>query len=330
MLSRLILKRYLHRWTFLTVVFAGMLLSSTTMSGSIMYFDSLRDIALDFELSKISSEKLNVNISSSEKPLMGEKYLILKNDIEATLTNPLNKYSNQNFYGTKTSTFLPIEWGKTGEEMEKGATSRLTSLCNSSQQISENSVVDICKRYYFSFFEDADKEELINFEKATSNSDENSIGIYIDKDIAKLFNISTGEKLELEAYWDESNPIVNIFVLGFFSLSKNESFNNFYLNNFLQEDSSFIFANLVIKDINELSKLGNKFLSMDSDLIWMTDIDEEKINSTEVSKINSIIVDSPPLLSSKYDNFSFKTGMVESLEKFDSNLSTAAIPMKQY
>ena len=60
----------------------------------------------------------------------------------------------------------------------------------------------------------------------------------------------------------------------------------------------------------------------------MIDIEEEKINSTEVSKINSIIVDKPPLLSSKYDNFSFKTGMVESLEMFDSNLSTAAIPMK--
>ena len=328
MLLKLILKRYLHRWKFLTVVFAGMLLSSTTMSGSIMYFDSLRDIALDFELSKISSEKLDVNVSSSEKPLMGEKYIILKDDIEDTLINPLNKYSNQNFYGTKTSTFLPIEWGKTGEEMEKGATSRLTSLCNSSQQISENSVVDICKRYYFSFFEDAGKEELINFEKTTSNIDENSIGIYVAKDIANLFKISAGEKLEIEAYWDEPNPIVNVTVLGFFSLSENESFNNFYSNNFMQEDSSFIFANFIIKDINELSKLGNKFVSMDSDLFWMIDIEEEKINSTEVSKINSIIVDSPPLLSSKYDNFSFKTGMVESLEMFDSNLSTAAIPMK--
>ena len=328
MLLRLILKRYLHRWKFLSVVFAGMLLSSTTMSGSIMYFDSLRDIALDFELSKISSEKLDVNVSSSEKPLMGEKYIILKDDIEGTLINSLNKYSNQNFYGTKTSTFLPIEWGKTGEEMEKGATSRLTSLCNSSQQISENSVVDICKRYYFSFFEDADKEELINFEKTISNIDENSIGIYVSKDIANLFKISAGEKLEIEAYWDEPNPIVNVTVLGFFSLSENESFNNFYSNNFMQEDSSFIFANFIIKDINELSKLGNKFVSMDSDLFWMIDIEEEKINSTEVSKINSIIVDSPPLLSSKYDNFSFKTGMVESLEMFDSNLSTAAIPMK--
>ena len=60
----------------------------------------------------------------------------------------------------------------------------------------------------------------------------------------------------------------------------------------MQEDSSFIFANFIIKDINELSKLGNKFVSMDSDLFWMIDIEEEKINSTEVSKINSIIVDS--------------------------------------
>ena len=92
MLIRLILKRYLHRWKFLTVVFAGMLLSSTTMSGSIMYFDSLRDIALDFELSKISSERLDINISSSEKPLMGDKFRILKDDIEETLTLPLKSY----------------------------------------------------------------------------------------------------------------------------------------------------------------------------------------------------------------------------------------------
>ena len=67
---------------------------------------------------------------------------------------------------------------------------------------------------------------------------------------------------------------------------------------------------------------------MDSDLFWMIDINEEKINSTEVNNINSIIVDNPPLLSSKYDNFSFNTGISDSLEKFDNNLATAAIPMK--
>ena len=328
MLLKLIIKRYLHRWKFLTVVFAGMLLSSTTMSGSIMYFDSLRDIALDFELSKISSEKMDVNISSSEKPLMGDKYLNLKNDIEGSLTIPLEKYSSQNFYGTKTSTFLPTEWGKTGEEMEKGATSRLTSLCNSSEQIQNNNVIEICKRYYFSFFENSIENNLIDFDEVSSTTGSDLIEVFIDKDIANLFKIMPGEILEIEAYWDESDPIANVYISGFFSLGKSNNFNSFYSQNFIQEDSSFIFANLVIKDIEDLKELGEKFISMDSDLFWMSDIDEEKINSTEVNKINSIVVDNPPLLSSKYDNFSFKTGIVDSLEKFDSNLSTAAIPMK--
>ena len=319
MLFKLILKRYLHRWKFLTVVFAGMLLSSTTMSGSLMYFDSLRDIALDFELSKISSEKLDVNIASSEKPLMGDKYLNLKKDIEDNLSIPLKKYSTQNFYGTKTSTFLPTEWGKTGEEMEKGATSRLTSLCNSSEQIQNNNAIDICKRYYFSFLENVTENNLINFDEVSSNTNRDLVEVFIDKDIANLFKIMPGEILEIEAYWDEADPIVNVYISGFFSLGNNNIFNSFYSQNFVQEDSSFIFANLIIKEIDSLKELGDKFISMDSDLFWMSDIDEEKINSTEVTKINSIVVDNPPLLSSKYDNFSFKTGITDSLEKFDSN-----------
>ena len=328
MLIRLILKRYLHRWKFLTVVFAGMLLSSTTMSGSIMYFDSLRDIALDFELSKISSERLDINISSSEKPLMGDKFTILKDDIEETLTLPLKSYSDQNFYGTKTSTFLPIEWGKTGEEMEKGATSRLTSLCDSSLQIDNNNAVEICKRYYFSYFEAISEKGLISFEELSSSSQEDQVEIFIEKDIANLFNIVPGDFLEIEAYWDERNPVVSVYVSGYFSLGENKNFNSFYLNNFVQEDSSFLFANLLVKDISDLEILGNKFESMDSDLFWMIDINEEKINSTEVNNINSIILDNPPLLSSKYDNFSFNSGISDSLEKFDNNLATAAIPMK--
>ena len=76
MLIKLILKRYLHRWKFLTVVFAGMLLSSTTMSGSIMYFDYLRDIALDFELSKTINNALR-SISNEIKNYKDEKATIL-------------------------------------------------------------------------------------------------------------------------------------------------------------------------------------------------------------------------------------------------------------
>ena len=330
MLFRLILKRYLHRWKFLVVVFAGMLLSSSTMSGSLMYFDSLRDIALDFELAKVSSEEMDIVVSSSEKPLMGEKYLALKQDIEFQLINPLERYSNQTFYGVKSSTFLPTEWNEGGEDLVKGATSKSTSLCNSEEQILSNSVLEICKRYYFTYFGIDSLNRYFNIGDSAplESTDESYFEVFIDRNVATFFNINIGDLINIEAYWDEPNPITTVFISGLYDLGENANFNNFYIENFQQKDSSFVFANLIISNEEDLEKLGNKFISMDSNLYWKSDINEDKINSNEVDELNSILIDVPPNLSSKYDNFSFNTSIVDSLDNFDNNLSTAAIPMK--
>ena len=330
MLFRLILRRYLHRWKFLVVVFAGMLLSSSTMSGSLMYFDSLRDIALDFELAKVSPEKMDITVSSSEKPLMGEKYLSLKRDIEFQLIEPLGKYSNQTFFGVKSSTFLPTEWNEGGEDLVKGATSRSTSLCNSEEQILDNSVIEICKRYYFTYFGKNSFNQFFNLEnnQPLESSDQNYFEVFVDSNMAKIFNINIGDSIDIEAYWDEPDPIATVFISGFYNLGSDTIFNNFYVENFQQQDSSFVFSNLIIANEEDLKKLGDRFISMDSDLYWKLDINEEKINSNEVDSLSGILVEAPPNLSSKYDNFSFNTSIVDSLDNFDSNLSTAAIPMK--
>ena len=258
MLFRLILKRYLHRWKFLVVVFAGMLLSSSTMSGSLMYFDSLRDIALDFELAKVSSEKMDIVISSSEKPLMGEKYLSLKQDIESQLTRPLERYSNQTFYGVKSSTFLPTEWNEGGEDLVKGATSKSTSLCNSEEQILSNSVLEICKRYYFTYFgiDSLNRYFNIGNNAPLESTDESYFEVFIDRNVATFFNINIGDLINIEAYWDEPNPITTVFISGLYDLGENANFNNFYIENFQQKDSSFVFANLIISNEEDLEKLG--------------------------------------------------------------------------
>ena len=193
MLFRLILRRYLHRWKFLVVVFAGMLLSSSTMSGSLMYFDSLRDIALDFELAKVSSEEMDIVVSSSEKPLMGEKYLSLKQDVESQLINPLNRYSNQTFYGVKSSTFLPTEWNEGGEDLVKGAASKSTALCNSEEQVLSNSVLEICKRYFFTYFGEDSLNKYFNIadNEPLKSTNENYFEVFADRNVATFFNIGT-------------------------------------------------------------------------------------------------------------------------------------------
>ena len=60
MILRLFLKRIIARKKTFLVVSIGILLACTTLSGSIMYFESLRNLALDYTFSKIDSSQLDI------------------------------------------------------------------------------------------------------------------------------------------------------------------------------------------------------------------------------------------------------------------------------
>ena len=171
-------------------------------------------------------------------------------------------------------------------------------------------------------------KHLVDPTSDDTRPDQNHFEVFVDSNMAKIFNINIGDSIDIEAYWDEPDPIATVFISGFYNLGSDTIFNNFYVENFQQQDSSFVFSNLIIANEEDLKKLGDRFISMDSDLYWKLDINEEKINSNEVDSLSDILVEAPPNLSSKYDNFSFNTSIVDSLDNFDSNLSTAAIPMK--
>lgn len=334
MLINLIIRRYLYRWKFLAVVFAGMMLSSATMSGSFMYFDSLRDIALDYELETKSSESLDIKISASEKPLMGEKYQILKSSINQELIDPLNDYSFDSYFGIKTATFLPKGMDSLIDKdasIPKGETSLSTSLCDSSEQISTGNAIEICKRFYFTYIDDISSKNLLSVKKTLNESPDSlgaEISVLIDLDTADLFNINPGDIIQIETYWDEPDPTLNVLISGTYELGNNQFFNQFYDKNFIPKDSSFIFSNLLIDSEEDLINLGIKFTSMDSDLFWISNINEEKINSGVTDQLKYILNNIPEDFSSKFDGFSFNTSITDALLDFDKNLSRAAVPMK--
>ena len=135
--------------------------------------------------------------------------------IGSYLLSELSKYSNQTFFGVKSSTFLPTEWNEGGEDLVKGATSRSTSLCNSEEQILDNSVIEICKRYYFTYFGKNSFNQFFNLEnnQPLESSDQNHFEVFVDSNMAKIFNINIGDSIDIEAYWDEPDPIATVFIL---------------------------------------------------------------------------------------------------------------------
>ena len=74
MIFRLFAKRMIARKKTFAIVAVGILLACTTLSGSVMYFESLRNLALDYTFSTIDSKYLDIKLRARERPVTKQKY----------------------------------------------------------------------------------------------------------------------------------------------------------------------------------------------------------------------------------------------------------------
>ncbi|NQU96987.1 MAG: hypothetical protein HQ548_05005, partial [Chloroflexi bacterium] len=65
----LIAKRSLAHWRLLSAVVIGVLLAGAIMATSVMYFESLRDMALQHALSRYEPDRLDILIEARDAPL---------------------------------------------------------------------------------------------------------------------------------------------------------------------------------------------------------------------------------------------------------------------
>ena len=107
MIFRLFAKRILARKRTLSIVAIGILLACTTLSGSVMYFESLRNLALDYTFSRIDLKKLDIELRARERPITKEKYDFLTEEINEYAVEPLTKIISAPYFGVRTWTFLP-------------------------------------------------------------------------------------------------------------------------------------------------------------------------------------------------------------------------------
>ena len=64
----LILKRLIVSWRTLSTVVVGVVLACSIMSGTVIFFDSLKEIALDDSLKSLNGEDTNILIQAEKGP----------------------------------------------------------------------------------------------------------------------------------------------------------------------------------------------------------------------------------------------------------------------
>ena len=112
---QLIAKRSLAHWRVLLSVILGVLLASSIMSGTIIYFDALRNLALDRALAKHPDLDLDILIEGDRGPTNREEYLILSRLIDQNVKESIGFLINGILHAGKTPTMFLTSPGKEEE-----------------------------------------------------------------------------------------------------------------------------------------------------------------------------------------------------------------------
>ena len=105
-------RRSLANWQLMSTVVVGVLLASTIMAGTVIYFDALRELALKNALNKLSVNETNITLKSDRGPTKYAERDKVVNETEREIADRISWMLRDKTTGVKTATFFLSEVGQ--------------------------------------------------------------------------------------------------------------------------------------------------------------------------------------------------------------------------
>ena len=100
------LKRTIANWRLLSAVIIGSILAGTIMSATVVYFESLRDIALQKELADQHPADLDILIEADQTPVNVDTHAELTSSMESLMLARVGKFTTSYDPGNAKLDFL--------------------------------------------------------------------------------------------------------------------------------------------------------------------------------------------------------------------------------
>ena len=102
----MVVRRSLSHWRLLSTVIVGVLLASTIMAGTVIYFEALRQLALKNALNQLTVEEKNILIKADRGPTTVEEYVKVRNLMEGQFQRRLGWMLRDSTRGGRSATFF--------------------------------------------------------------------------------------------------------------------------------------------------------------------------------------------------------------------------------
>ncbi|MBT3943721.1 MAG: FtsX-like permease family protein [Chloroflexi bacterium] len=308
---RLIARRSLAHLRLLVAVIAGIVLAVAIMSATLIYFDSLRNLALEHALERQSPESLDVVMQASTPTGLRPSHDAIIARVDGIIDGAIGDVVGQKHLAVKTATFdfEPISEVST---VEDGKTRRVA---------------------FVTFPGIGDEIRIVEGSPAgastgTAVGGEFAPEIVIPKTAADAFDLSVGERFTALPFWDEDNPAPTPLVAGIFErVNPDSEFWRVYDELFAFNSSNFSFAVSVLDEASFVDGLAAHMPNMTASYGWTLDIDPERIEAAEADRIVGALSSLKATLNQDTNAYRQITGLDSTLADFETRLFFNRLPM---
>ena len=309
----MVARRSLANWRLLSSVVIGVVLASTIMAGTVIYFDSLRDLALESALERYDPADLDIIAKTTKGPTGPRESDAVRGFMEGEYNRRLGWLLDGTVRGGRTATFFMTP---PGDEELAG---------------------DDNARSYFHFLNDIEANiELLpggrmpaDLPAASPDGSPITIEAAVPYDVASELGLVVGSRLSAVPHWVDATPYASVVVSGIYRRSgpeepiwrlDNEIFHTF-------TSGSFVAVPLLVSEDTLLRGLGSVFTDMDTTYGWMLMVDHERLRATNSTDAQRSVIGMQRNMSRTFLSYRQLTDLDNALADYDERLLFTKLQM---
>ena len=304
-------KRSLSQWKLLTSLVLGVILACTIISSSVIYLDSLEEIALDLALVSTTDQEQDL-IIQAKAGVSDSQYNILNTTASEQIVSFVGNLEENRFTAIKSPTLFVAKPGLENEADQTNDRSYFVSLPKLNENITIVSGVNQIPEYYPYF-------------------DQNSLylGALVPNEAANLFGLTIGDQIIAIPTWSDRYESIVVEITGIFE-RKPIGKNIWYMEETILEASTGPTFNTIpfyIPQQTFLNGLGPAFEKLEGTYIWYSDINPNAISAAKTTEIRQNLQALKQTLTPVLPSYSQKTKLEKLLEEYDRRLFYSKLPM---
>lgn len=308
---QLMARRSIAHWKLLSAVVIGVLLAVSIMSATVLYFDSLRNIALQHDLQQQAPGRLDLLIEAKQSPVNPAAHEQIVSFVEPRLESRAGDISAGVTRAFKSNTFF---LANAEDELPPPSGDRRRASFVTVPGIEEEAT--LISGGWPSRTLPAVGDELLTIDAA------------IPAEVAETFGLDTGDIFVLAPFWEAAHERVQARISGVYE--RNDPDGQFWrvFDDALGfGDTSFQFATFIIPEPSMLEALGSYFPRLGSEYGWLVDFDNSLIHASSSGRTQSSLEALDDEFRAELDGYRLTSDLSTVLSRFDTRLFFNKIPM---